>query len=255
MITNLSIGRYGRFGNMLFQVAAVIGIARRSRQKFGFRQLINYDHYEKFNSSEDPNIFKYFLNPLPSLEGSPSEFIERPYAWGFHDIYLPVGNWNITGHFQSEKYFADAIEEVRHYMTMIGEVDQDKYRNKVAIHVRRGDYDDKYHTRIGVDYYQKAINQFPEFQEFVVFSDDIEAAHEMLGWDDLVEYREDTDYLSDFLIMKQCGGFITANSSYSLMAAILSDNPDKKIVCPSQWFGPAWTPDTKDLYPKNAIII
>jgi hypothetical protein len=65
------------------------------------------------------------------------------------------------------------------------------------------------------------------------------------------------DYLEDFRLMKTCRHFVTGNSSFSLMAAILGEAPDKKIVCPSTWFGPAWgqMPETKDLYPENAIVI
>lgn len=257
MITNQSIGHYGRFGNMLFQVAAVIGIARKSGQPYGFLPLINHDHKDRFGSSEDVELDKYFVNPLPQLAGDYPQLVKREYPWGYHDIHLPTGNWDLAGHFQSEKYFKHCIDEVRHYFRMKGELKTSP--NLCAVHVRRGDYDDKYHTILQRDYYEKATSQFPPETIFILFSDDPKAASELFDTLDrpyALSVRGN-HYILDFASMKSFPHFICANSSYSLMAAILSDHPDKKIICPKNWFGPAWTVpmETKDLYPENAIVI
>lgn len=252
MITNLSIGRYGRFGNMLFQIAAVIGIARKSGQEYGFPPIMNYDHAEKFGSKEDCDLEKYFKYPFPRLQKAPAEYYERPYAWGYHDIYLPKGDWALSGHFQSDKYFRDCMDEVRYVLTMRSEC-QFQSEPPVAIHVRRGDYDDMYHPRIQGEYYHAAIAKFPKGTRFMVFSDDPDDARRMLGSSPLFTYQTGNDYIRDFTIMKACSGFITANSSFSLMAAILSTYPGKQIICPRTWFGPAWKPSTKDVYPLNSI--
>lgn len=254
MITNLTIGRYGRFANMLFQIAAVVGIARKSGQPYGFPQLANYDHKERFGSTEEIDFAGIFSNPFPRLNAYESEFQRRDYSWGYHDIYLPAGRWNITGHFQSEKYFKHCIDEVRQLFTQ--HVDSKLHLTEwVGIHVRRGDYDDVYHTHMRKDYYDKARAQFPTNTHFVVFSDDHNAAREILG-EDHTDYMDDgAPYYWDFARLKHCRHFITANSSFSLMAAILGAAPDKKIVCPRAWFGPAWNPSTADLYPAGAIVL
>ena len=255
MITNLSVGRYGRFANMLFQIAAVVGIARKSNQSYGFPPLFNYDHRERFGSTEDIDIEKHFAQPFPRLDRPPSAFIERPYAFGYHDIYLPSGDWALSGHFQSERYFAHCITEVRQLLTM---KDEPAMMPEVAVHVRRGDYDNVYHTHIGADYYAQAIARFPDNTRFLVFSDDIEAAMGIFRSFGKVPSPEfnfvvNQSYLDDFRMMKRCSHFITANSSFSLMAAILSDAPGKQIICPRNWFGPAWKPDTSAIYPLNSI--
>jgi len=260
MLTNLSIGRYGRFGNMLFQVCAVIGIARKSGQPYGFLPFINHDHKDRFGSSEDIELGKYFANPLPQIAGDYPYFQKKEYPWGYHDIHLPTGNWDISGHFQSEKYFKHCIEEVRHYMRMKGEREINFYSNTVAIHVRRGDYDGSYHPLLTAEYYKNAILQFPMDAQFLLFSDDTDKAMSLINEIGLlrhIQIAKGKDYIQEFEVMKQCGGFICANSSFSLMAAILSEVPNKKIVCPSNWFGPAWTipMETKDLYPENSIVI
>ena len=251
MITNLSIGKYGRFANMLFQIAAVVGIARKSSQDYGFLPPYNHDHKERFGSTEECDLEKMFVNSFPRLlQGV--QFAPRAYSWGYHDIFLPAGHWDISGHFQSDKYFLHCLPEVRQLLTL--KCEPDEYLPQVAIHVRRGDYDNVYHPRIGREYYDRARGQFPAETQFLVFSDDIQEARQMLG-DDHTTYREGAPYYWDFAVMKKCSGFITANSSFSLMAAILSDAPGKKVICPRTWFGPAWTPTTADLYPRNSIVL
>jgi len=257
MLTNSSIGRYGRFANALFQIAAVIGIARKSCQPYGFPPFINWDHKERFGSTEDIELDKYFVNPLPRLAVDYPQLIKREYTWGYHDIYLPAGNWDLAGHFQSEKYFKHCIDEVRHYFTM---KDEFSPQDVCAVHVRLGDYDNKYHPRLTAEYYKLAMSLFPVGQKFVVFSDDPDCAFEItkdLRPNGYIFQSKEQDYINDFKLMKACKHFITGNSSYSLMAAILGEHPEKKIVCPSNWFGPAWSipMETKDLYPENSIVI
>lgn len=84
---------------------------------------------------------------------------------------------------------------------------------------------------------------FGSKQKYLVFSDDIEAAKDLFG--DRVQYSKGLDYLDDFRLMKRCKHFIISNSSYSLMAAILGDLPDKQVVGPSPWFGDGYA-DTLD---------
>lgn len=257
MITNTSIGRYGRFGNMLFQIAAVVGIARKSGQSYGFDPIVNIDHRDRFGSKEDCDLEKYFAYEFPRIDKS-LQFREYAYSWGYHDIWLPpnTGNWDISGHFQSDKYFAHCIDEVRALLTMKGEPDLQE--NTVAVHIRRGDYDDNYHTILREEYYRPALALFPAGMTYWVFSDDPAAAAELMekcGVPAANMQIQVHDYLTDFKYMKNCRHFICANSSYSLMAAILSRSTDKRIVCPRKWFGPAWIPTTADLYPQGSITI
>jgi hypothetical protein len=70
-----------------------------------------------------------------------------------------------------------------------------------------------------------------------------------------VTYSEGNDYINDFKLMKNCRHYIIGNSSFSLMAAILSNQANKKIVCPRLWFGPIANLSSLDMYPTNAIII
>lgn len=253
MLTFSQLGRYGRFANQLFQVAGTIGLATKHGYGYAFPRWVNHDHKERFGSTEDVDIYKHFAHALPTADVQLPDF---PIGWGYHDLHLP-DNVSISGHLQSEKYFSHCKDLIRHYFTMADEPEQN---DACAIHVRLGDYDDRYHTRLKGSYYGQAADQMPAGTKFLIFSDDVESAIAMfrgLGKVPSPEYTfvVNQSYLDDFRLMKSCKHFITGNSSYSLMAAILGKHPDKKIVCPSQWFGPAWNPETKDLYPEGAIVL
>lgn len=252
MITSLSVntGGLGRFGNQLFTIAGTIGIATKSGQPYGFPKWINQDN-ALFGGQAD-NMSQYFVNPLPELpEGVPLE--NYPYFWGYRDIHLPTGSWNIHAHLQDPRFFEHCIPLIRETFRMKDEPPQNDY---VAIHYRAGDYQegaDAYHPRQTREYYEKAMAEFPG-STFLLFSDDLEAALKVVPL--TVDYIVDqpSDYIEEFKGMKRCRSFITANSSFSYMAALLGEHPEKKIVMPKMWFGSSAS-ITFDGYHKDAIVI
>lgn len=255
-LTNTTIGRYGRFANGMFQIMGLIGIAKAQGFDWAVQPWVNWDHKERFGSTEEIDIYKHLANPMPLIEEV--NWPERHFGWGYHQVLLPEGNQNITGHFQSPKYFEQAMAEIRHHLTF---KDEPRPSEQVAVHVRRGDYDNAYHPLLGMEYYGPAMSLFPVGTEFLVFSDDLPAAQEMFK--EAATFHQitlfpGTDYIQDFKKMKNCHSFICANSSYSYAAALLADQPGKKMVMPSNWFGPSWGDPvgmTKDLYHPEAIVI
>lgn len=251
MLTSLSINRggLGRFGNQLFTIAGVIGIAAKSGQPYGFPEWINRDN-ALFGGNADA-LSGYLAAPLPAYLPE-LRYREYGYFWGYRDIRLPDGSWTIDAHLQSPKYFEHCIDLVRQTFTF---KDEPERSNKVAVHWRAGDYQDDpnaYHPRQRVDYYILAMQHFPN-REFIIFTDDKEEAEKRFAFMDAEVVSG--HYIEDFKRMKSCHSFITANSSFSLMAAILGDQPGKEIICPSKWFGPNVGLETGDIYPSNAIVI
>lgn len=246
LVTCNSLGRFGRLCNGLYQIAGVIGIARRNGFDFAFPQFINWDHKERFGSTEDIEVYKHFVNPLPLYDGPPLP--DRGVEWGYHEVVLSE-SCSLSGHFQSTRYFEHAIDEVRWYFRMKDEYPQSDY---VAVHCRLADYDGGYHPRMTMDYYSQAMKEFPG-AKFLVFSDDLKTAREMFGSG--VEYATG-DYLDDFKRMKSCRHFIIGNSSYSAMAAVLGEAKDKRVVAPRPWFGKSYTGITgEDIYSEGWKVI
>lgn len=249
MITSLSVNRggLGRFANQCFTIAGTIGIAIKNNRPFAFPEWINRDN-ALFGGNPD-NITNELVNPLPLLpEGL--QFGEYGYFWGYRDVRVPYGNWNIDSHLQSERFFSHCIDLVRHYLTFKNEPEPNDY---VAVHYRAGDYIDDpnaYHPRQPKEYYEEAMKLFPG-RKFLIFTDDKDAAAERIPGHEIISGH----YLDDFKLMKSCHSFITANSSYSLMAAILADQTGKQIVCPRRWFGPSVGLETSDIYPQQSIVL
>ena len=262
-ITCNTLGRYGRLGNQMFQIASTIGIARRNNYAFAFPYWKNYDHLERFGTSEDIDVQKYFKNKLPVYNGAvlPDNFIH----WGYWPINLRGGSLSINGHMQSEKYFLHCADEIRYYFEMIDEYPENDY---CAIHVRLGDYDDNHHPRLKMDYYEKAMAMMPAGTKFRVYSDEIAKAAEMFPEKyngeaiQFVVGKGSTEgnwlpgnYMDEFKAMKSCKHFIIGNSTFSWWPAWLSKSKDKIVVAPDKWFGSIANLSSGDIYCKNWKVI
>ena len=249
IVTFSRLGTYGRFANQLFQISGTIGIARRNGFNFAFPAWRNYVALN-FGQA-DLDVQSRFENRLPLYTGPALPEYSIPF--GYKDVRL-TRSVSLLGYLQSGRYFSHCLDEVKFYLRMKGEPPLNDY---CAIHWRAGDYGatpTKYkpkgnaaHPRMTMNYYEPAMALFGSNQKYLVFSDDIEAAKDLFG--NQVKYSEGLDYLDDFRLMKRCKHFIISNSSYSLMAAILGEHPDKQVVGPSPWFGGEYarTHDERDI--------
>lgn len=242
MITFNQLGKYGRLGNQMFQIAGVIGIGEKYGFKYGFPKWINWDAFDRFGTTENINVFEYFENPLPSCT---LDLPDRPIEWGWRSDEVFTDNVSYSGHMQSEKYFAHCKDLIRHYFTMKDEYEKNEY---TAVHIRMGDYGDEYHPVCDLSYYVRAFGLVAG--PYMIFSDDIEKAKTIFTNEDTVFYDGDT--YDSFKMMKACKNHIIANSTYSWWAAWLAGG---KVVAPERWFGSAWNPETKDIYAENWIVI
>ena len=252
MIIYSSLGRYGRFANALYQIAGTIGIATKSGQPYGFPQFLNYDHRDRFGSAEDIEIYKHLVNPLPELI-SGVHYEPRFIHWGYHDVRLPSGNWDLSGHLQSPRYFNHCMDLVRETLRF---KDEPPLNDLCAIHLRCGDYlndPDAYHPRCTIEYYRHAMSFIPQGTRFLVFSDDQDEARRMFAGVD-AEFSSG-NYIEDYKLMKSCKHFIISNSSYSAFAATMANREGKIVVAPRRWFGPVAGIDGNDIYGEGWVVI
>jgi hypothetical protein len=255
MLTALSVntGGLGRFGNQMFTIASTIGIAVKNNQPFAFPEWVNRDN-ALFGGAAD-SMEQYFANPLPRLDLGIS-FQDVPYHWEYKDYSLPYHNWNICSHLQDPRYFEHCMPMIRHYFRM---KDHPDMTDHVAIHYRAGDYindPNAYHPRQTKEYYKQAMELFPSDTLFFLFSDDPKEWYDMMPdkYTERLYAVSNQHYIIDFALMKRCKSFITANSSFSYMAALLGEHPDKKIVMPKNWFGSS-AGIKFDGYHKDAIVL
>lgn len=254
LVTFTKLGRYGRAGNQLFQIAGVIGIAVKHNYNFGFPYWQNWDHrFPPDNiikpSDEDIDMQSYFLRPLPCIDET-MQFAIKDVEWGYHDIVLPPGLWDLRGHMQSEKYFLHCRELIQYFFAWGPKaIDNAPWqwmpqatpeRPTCCIQFRRGDYVEKagYHPVIGPDYYERAMSLMPAGTQFVVFPENNEAeAREIIGSN--AEYvPTDIHYMLRMYMASQCTHFILPNSTFFWFPAWLGDHAGKIVTVPKNWFGP-----------------
>ncbi len=224
----------GGLGNMLFQMAATIEIARINNTGFSFPNLLNHLHVLRNDEFHNPNLknvdhyAKFFGHFNHALPNKPLPIVNFPYH--YVDIKVP-DDCIINGFFQSEKYF------IKSRKTILDLFPKNDTIDKISIHIRRGDYLKKpgYHNILNMEYFYKAIEMFPN-EKFVIFSDDIGwCKHNFKG--ERFSFVEKENDLQQIIMMSACKHNIISNSSFSWWGAWNNRNEDKIIVAPNKWVG------------------
>jgi glycosyltransferase involved in cell wall biosynthesis len=249
---------YG-LGNILFQVATGISLAKDNDSLLVLNQL-SHDSFGGYHN----NILNQINTISDNYEYS-GKYIQPDFSYSkipFKENYI------YDGYFQSEKFFSHNKEEILKYIKPDLETTKyinSKYKNTlfndetVSIHVRRGDYINLNHLHPLQDenYYTKAIEHFSISTKFVIFSDDIDWCKKC-GWFDNLTNKYfvagEKDYI-DLILMSKCTHNIIANSTFSWWGAWLNKNKNKKVIAPIKWFSPQRKLSSKDIIPKDWILI
>lgn len=229
----------------MFQIASTIGIAHANKMGYGFPDWINYDAKERFGTTEDIEVGKWF-KPLPGMVDD--EYVQMFIPWGYQVVKLNRGrHYDLSGHMQSERYFKNIEGVIRELFTMEGEPTDD-----VAIHIRMGDYvtSEGYHPVCSREYYDEAIRLMGD-RNYVVFSDDPDKAQQMFpNWE--VDRGSTREALRR---MMWCKDFIIANSTFSWWGAWLGWDINKRVIAPRKWFGSQAQISAKDIYTDKMTLL
>ena len=238
-ITYSKLGSYGRLGNQMFQIAAVIGIAKSRGIKAKFpKWMCTYEHIHfsqffkhKIDETLDASLIKHRYKE-PRFEYSQLPKYNEPV--------------DLQGYYQSDKYFQNCIDDIRYYFepndSLIQKI-QDKYKNELegntcSIHVRRGDYvGSRVHEICNMVYYNKCIKRMNDsgIDKFLIISDDINWCKANFIGENFF-FAEGNSTIEDLFIMSLCKNNIIANSSFSWWGSWLNKNPNKIVCAPSRWF-------------------
>lgn len=242
--TFIELGGKGRLGNAMFQLAATVGYAKKHNVPFIFPK---WQHQNDFIISND------FFIPKQAIKYN-STYNEPNFL--YRDIPFKP-NQNISGYFQSWKYWEHCQDYIREIFTPREPEYSEMFEGICAIHVRRGDYLKfaDYHPTQTMEYYKNAMESIP-CERFLIFSDDIEWCKENFKDKNCI-VSDAASPSVDFNCMRLCSHFIIANSSFSWWAAWLSINENKVVVAPKNWFGIklSETHPTTDLILPNWIIL
>lgn len=158
----------------------------------------------------------------------------------------------ISGYWQGPAYFAGHEAAVRAALRFPdvprawAVLPEANGRQRVAIHVRRGDYvsdpvAQAMHLVCDTAWYRNAWNHLRTGMsdcQAIVFSDDAEWASQNLMLEGDVHYvRADRGRpaWADMAQMSQCQHFIISNSSFSWWAAYLGQSKDSRVIAPARW--------------------
>ena len=242
------LGNLGHLGNQMFQYASLQGIAHNRgldwkippKNEFGRKYpILKSNLYDCFYL--DPDIERH--TGLLDGESVP----EKQHGFDQNLFDTCPDNVNLSGYFQSYKYFENIDKKIRRDFTFLPqEMNVSTRNNTLAIHVRRTDYLglSQYHTNLDREYYSAALDLIGEFSEAIVFSDDIDWCMTLDIFKNF-KFSFGSPY-SDLQIMSKCDKHIIANSSFSWWGAWLSKS--NNVIAPKKWFGPALSEHSTDGY-------
>lgn len=188
--------------------------------------------------------------------------------------HIRNSNRYLIGHWMNVRYFENIKENLQQELVYIGEVTEEqrklinnmKTEHAVAMHVRRCDYLSKTCQQAGYinlekKYYKKGIEYLKDNIsgdiKLYVFSDDIEWCK--------IEYKDCENVVFvdskisnnphiDFMLMRNCKYFITANSTFSWWAAWLAEYENKLIIAPKKWTSRDDVTKLRSALLKDAIL-
>ena len=262
MIGFNALGQLGRLGNHMLQFAALKGIARHHGYQFCFPPSQNKNEW-----TDHQLLIPFKLGSTNELNIQYIDFDRPTYqekGFGFdQDLFDKCPDWvTIQGFFQTEKYFKHIKQELKLDFTFKDDIQNpcvdmiSQLDNPVALHIRRTDYiTNPNHTCLGLDYYERALNIFPN-QTVLIFSDDPQwCQNQELFEDDRFMISDNDDQYIDMCLMTMCKGHIIANSSFSWWGAWLSNS--ERVIAPKGWFEGSNNShlDTSDIYCSEWTVL
>lgn len=246
LVTFRNLGLMGELGNQMFQVAATIGYARKN----GFKE--KFPLWEcKISGSNYSEIF----SGSPDQTLSSSDYDGPTQIFSYQDlIYKEIPkvdtHLDLNGYFQSEKYFNHCEKEIRSIFKPSNEIKsylERKYpeligdHDFVAVHIRTGkrdrsDYD--VHSYCTREYLEEAFSKYPEDKKFVIFSDRMEMAKEMIPQGkDCTFISGEKNYI-DLFLLTHFKNYIISASTFGWWGAWLSKYDSPNVTIMKNWFNP-----------------
>lgn len=254
------LGKYGGFGNQLFQYAVAYVHAKRFQTEVCTTPHKSYYHdgYKMMSHFIADYIdipLKISTNHTPKREFNESNFLYND------SIELIEDETNLNGYFQTEKYFLTRKSEIislykNHYFKdKVSSYFYDRGldpKEVTGIHVRRNDFLNKqeYHPVQSVEYFEISINEC-KTKNYLIVSDDKVWCKEVFGNRSNFTIVETDHDVIDFYILSECRNQIISNSSFGWWAAYLNTNDDKIVVSPKNWYGIYGNQHLSDLIPNN----
>jgi hypothetical protein len=223
----LTVQLQGGLGNQLFQLAFLEHISKKTGRELFISSL---------NSPQTVHSREQYFETIFKNWKSYSKHIHCRNL--YENSKLSIQSYTVgdfptcfVGYFQRYEYVDSVRDNFINRLSFDYTIIQ-KYpdiHKKIFIHVRGGDYRQKaFHLVDLTNYYKKCI-EMCSGEEFVIFTNDIPYANELLPNIPIISESE----VDSLLLMSKCKGGICANSSFSWWGAYLNSN--RMIYLPSRW--------------------
>ena len=151
------------------------------------------------------------------------------------DIYGIGDNTLLYGNLQAEAYFGKHREEIRKWLRVKEAYDSHEFTrdNLCIMNFRGGEYVDNRSLFLRRKYWLDAMKHMKEFRqdmEFMIVTDDVEAAGRMLPEVESHHF----DLAKDYVTIKNAEYLILSNSTFAFFPAFTSETV-KKIIAPKYW--------------------
>jgi hypothetical protein len=260
-----NLGRNGRIGNQLFQYAALVGIAKNKGYDFVIPE--NQELSKCFDMLHCGGRYGYIDGGEVELHDS-HEFCSELFSECPNHIHL-------NGYFQSEKYFKDAWRQLKWDFRFKEEIDSEvDYKwgdilreDAVSICVREFndhfDYPGSHnnHRNLPWSYFEEAIEMLGKDRPYIICSNNLKLCQEQevfkgsnFYFNDITTKVDKSHF--DLCLLSKCTDHIISNSTFSWWGAYLCQNPNKRVIAPSPWYGPGLAHiSTQDLFPESWEVI
>lgn len=234
IVTYLGLGKMGRLGNQLFELAATIAVAKQNRCRVVFPEQI-----------QELPLYRILDLKLPLRRHiEPDQLL--PERTNFDQLVIPADGriYALEGYRQSIRY----IQPIRELLPVIFPLRRSEKRDCIAIHIRRTDciktnpiqrfFDPPVNCTL--DYYRAAIKRLRQWHgncPVVVVTDDRPWAQQHLNEiDPTAELSPGGSLADDFFTLTSARYLVVSNSTFSLWAGLLGCADE--IVGPSFWVHP-----------------
>lgn len=241
MITHTDIGYNGRMGNQLFIYALLYKLKTLNRDVFipEFNILSHkengcFDTYHKKWIKYRCVLYDYFdlTIEIKSKYDTLKKWQEPEIK--FYPEVLALDNVNLSGYFQSWKYFDDIryelLNEIKFKSNITEKIDNiyKKYNNAktIGIQIRLGDtLGQPWMHKLSPEYITNVMKLLPEDDyKILVFSDNIEYCKDWFPDDDEIYFENDLTEAESLYMLSLCDNLILSGSTYSWWSAYLNKN-------------------------------
>ena len=240
------MGYNGRFGNQLFIYSLLFKFKTLGKEVFipKYNTLSTkedgcFDTYHKKWMDYRCVLYDYFNLNIPLRLEYPTLTKLQETDMGFNADILKADDVNLSGYFQSWKYFddirIDLLNELKFKDEIInkGNLVYSNYSNRktIGVHIRLGDtLGQSWMHKLSPEYISEVMSMLPEEDyNFLIFSDNIEYCKDWFPEDEGVYFEDGLSEAESLYTLSICDNLILSGSTYSWWAAYLNQKDGMKI--------------------------